>query len=30
MKVIGNRIFTEREALEQLLMDPEKSSLPLD
>lgn len=28
-KMIGGRLYTEREALERLLADPERESLPL-
>jgi len=30
MKLIGSRIFTDREALEQLLADPDRILFPLD
>lgn len=29
-KRVGNRIYVEREQLEQLLADPERESFPLD
>ena len=29
-KVIGNRIYVEREELEQLLSDPEREKFPLN
>ena len=29
VKVIGGRLFTEREALERLLADPDRDHLPL-
>ena len=29
-KVIGGRIYTDREALERLLADPDREYLPLD
>lgn len=29
VKIIGRRIFVEREALEQLLADPDRDLLPL-
>lgn len=30
VKVIGSRIFTDRDALEQLLSDPDRVVFPLD
>ena len=30
VKMIGGRLYTEREALDRLLADPTRTSLPLD